>query len=142
MIREYPTHPIVGVGMIVQKDNRIVLVKREREPGKGKWSIPGGMLELGERISEGVKREILEETGLIVEIDRLIDVEENIGRDATGKIRFHYVLIDFLGHVVNGNLTPDTDVKEAIWVDLSQVDTFRITNTLKRLLLKANLCNS
>lgn len=139
MKREYPVHPLVGVGMIVKKNNYIVMVKREREPGKGKWSIPGGMLELGERISDGVKREILEETGLRVEIDRLIDVEENIGRDGTGRIRFHYVLVDFLGYVIAGNLQPDTDVKEAIWVNLSEVDSFNITNTLKRLLIKADL---
>jgi ADP-ribose pyrophosphatase YjhB (NUDIX family) len=140
MKREYPAHPLVGVGMIIKKDNYIVMVKREREPGKGKWSIPGGMLELGERISDGVKREVLEETGLRVKIDRLIDVEENIGRDETGRIRFHYVLVDFLGHVVDGNLQPDTDVKEAIWINLSKINTFNITNTLKRLLIKADLC--
>lgn len=140
MKREYPAHPLVGVGMIIKKDNYIVMVKREREPGKGKWSIPGGMLELGERISDGVKREVLEETGLRVKIDRLIDVEENIGRDGTGRIRFHYVLVDFLGHVVDGNLQPDTDVKEAIWINLSKINTFNITNTLKRLLIKADLC--
>ncbi len=74
-----------------------------------------------------------------VEIDRLIDVEENIGRDDAGKIRFHYVLVDYLGHVVGGRLQPDTDVKEAIWVNLSDIDSFYITNTLKRLLVKAKL---
>ena len=140
MEREYPKHPIVGVGILIIKDrDKILLVKRENEPGKGRWSIPGGLLELGERVRDGAKREIKEETGLDVEIDRLIDVGENITYDENSRIRFHYVLVDFLGHPVGGSLKPDTDVKEARWVHLKEVDELPVTNTLKRLLAKANL---
>jgi len=134
--REYPKFPVVGVGLLVRDGDRIVLVKRERDPGKGCWSIPGGLLELGERARDGAKREIREETGLEVEIDGLIDVEENITYDEDGRVRFHYVLVDFLGHPVGGTLRPGTDVNEARWVCLREIDKLPITNTLKRLLAK------
>ena len=139
MAREYPTRPIVGVGILVRNEEKILLVRRENEPGKGRWSIPGGLLELGEKIQDGAKREIREETGLEVEIYRLIDVGENITYDRDCRIRFHYVLIDFLGHSVEGNLKADTDVKEAQYVNLKEVGGLPITNTLKRLLAKAAL---
>lgn len=139
MRREYPNHPIIGVGIVVIDDNRILLVKREKDPGKGRWSIPGGVLELGERVRDGAKREVKEETGIDVEIDRLIDVEENIKCDKDNKIRFHYVLIDFLGHPIGGILRPDSDVSNAGWFRLSEIGRISITYTLKRLLKKINL---
>ncbi len=138
MEREYPKQPMVGVGMVVKDNDRILLVKRKRDPGRGRWSIPGGLLELGERVRDGAKREVKEETGLETEIDGLIDVEENISCDENGKIRFHYVLVDFLGHPISGNLEPATDAEEARWIYLSEIDELQVTNTLKRLLMKMN----
>lgn len=137
--REYPKRPIVGVGMLIKDCDRIVLVKRINEPGKGLWSIPRGLLELGERIHDGVKRETLEETGLEVEIDGLIDVVDNIIRDKDNKVRFHYMLVDFFGHSIGGSLRAATDVSDARWVSIEEINRFQITNTLKRLLSKMNM---
>ena len=94
MQRKYPVCPLVGVGALIQRGDEFVVVKRENEPAKGLWSIPGGLLELGERIYDGVKREAKEETGLDVEINRLLDVIDNIVYDDNGIICYHYVLID------------------------------------------------
>lgn len=115
------------------------MVKRENEPAKGLWSIPGGLLELGERVYDGVKREVMEETGLDVEIDRLLDVIDNIVYDDDGKICYHYVLIDYLCSSSQGDLTAATDVTEAQWIKLKDVNRLPTTKTLKRLLVKANL---
>ena len=121
--------------MIAEAD-RILVVKRENDPGKGLWSIPGGLLEVGETVQDGVKREIREETGLDVEVVELLDVIDNITRDVAGRVCFHYVLIDFLCRVIRGELTPDTDVKEARWVRLDDLDGIPSTRTLRRLLKK------
>lgn len=139
MQRKYPDHPLIGVGALIQAGDEIVVVRREHEPAKGLWSIPGGLLELGERLSDGVKREVLEETGLDVEIDRLLDALDNIVYDEKGKILYHYVLIDYLCRSNQRTLKTSTDVKEARWIKLRDLDTLRTTKTLKWLLVKANL---
>jgi len=139
MQRKYPVCPLIGVGALIHRGGKIVVVKRENEPAKGLWSIPGGLLELGERVHEGVKREVMEETGLDVEIDRLLDVIDNIVYDDDGKICYHYVLIDYLCSSSQGDLTAATDVTEAQWIKLKDVNHLPTTKTLKRLLVKAHL---
>lgn len=139
MQRKYPVSPLIGVGALIHRGDKIVVVKRENEPAKGLWSIPGGLLELGELIYDGVKREVMEETGLDVEIDRLLDVIDNIVYDDDGKICYHYVLIDYLCSSSHGDLKAATDVKEAQWIKLKDVDRLPTTKTLKRLLVKADL---
>ena len=136
MKREYPKQPVVGVGLLIKGNNKIVLVKRDRDPARRLWSIPGGLLELGEKICDGANREAMEETGLEVEIESLLDVGDSITYNENGKIRFHYVLVNFLGHPIGGNLKPATDVSEACWVSLDEVSKFSIIKTLKRLLAK------
>jgi ADP-ribose pyrophosphatase YjhB (NUDIX family) len=139
MQRKYPVCPLIGVGALIQRGDEFVVVKRENEPAKGLWSIPGGLLELGERVYDGVKREVMEETGLDVDIDRLLDVIDNIVYDDDGKICYHYVLIDYLCSSSHGDLKAATDVKEAQWIKLKDVNRLPTTKTLKRLLVKANL---
>jgi 8-oxo-dGTP diphosphatase len=139
MQRRYPVCPLIGVGALIHRGGKIVVVKRENEPAKGLWSIPGGLLELGERVYDGVKREVMEETGLDVEIDRLLDVIDNIVYDDDGKICYHYVLIDYLCSSSQGDLKAATDVTEAQWIKLKDVNRLPTTKTLKRLLVKANL---
>jgi 8-oxo-dGTP diphosphatase len=134
MQRKYPVCPLIGVGALIEKRGEIVIVKRENEPGKGLWSIPGGLLELGERIQDGVKREAEEETGLEVEVDRLLDAVDNIVCDEEGRICYHYVLIDYLCHPVGGELKAASDVKEVRWVRIKDVYDFPVTKTLNRLL--------
>lgn len=134
--RRYPTVPRVGVGGLITDGDRILVVKRENEPGKGLWSIPGGLLEVGETVQEGVKREIREETGLDVEVVELLDVVDNITCDEVGRVCFHYVLVDFLCRVTQGELTPDTDVKETQWIRIGDLEGIPTTRTLMRLLKK------
>jgi mutator protein MutT len=139
MRRRYPPRPLAGVGMLVEDQSRILMVKRRYKPGKGRWSVPGGLVELGETVREAVKREVKEETGIEVEIERLLDVVDNIVYDERGRIRFHYILIDFLGHPVGGDLKAETDAEDVQWVRLEDIDGYHTTKMFKRLLKKLNL---
>jgi len=119
--REYPDRPIVGVGGVVVQNGRVVLVRRAKAPRKGEWSIPGGMLELGETLRDGVAREIEEETGLKVKSEEVLDVFDSIVIDADGKTQYHYVLVDYLCSVAEGELRAASDVSEARWATLQEV---------------------
>jgi ADP-ribose pyrophosphatase YjhB (NUDIX family) len=118
--REFPANPLVGVGAVVVDDRgRILLVKRGTEPMKGHWSLPGGLLELGESLTEGVKREIFEETGLFVQPEAIVEVVDRIYRNSDGKdsrIQYHYVVVDYWCRVVGGDLKPSSDASEVAWV--------------------------
>ncbi len=117
MRREYPEAPIVGVGAVVIEGARVLLVRRGNAPLKGEWSLPGGALELGETLQQGVVREVLEETGLMVEPLAMIEVLDRITRDeASSRIHYHYVLIDFVCRVTGGTLCGGSDADEARWV--------------------------
>jgi len=136
--REYPTQPIVGVGAVILHEGRLLLVKRGVEPGKGKWSIPGGVVELGERVRDAVVREVKEECGLDIEVvvDRPMDVMDSMVMGENQRLRYHYVLLQFLARPKGGTLKPASDVLEARWVPLEEVETYYITNTLRRFLQK------
>ncbi len=121
MKRDYPDRPIVGVGAVVVHDGRALVVRRATEPLKGEWSIPGGMLELGEKLREGIAREVLEETGLKVEAGEVLEVFDSIFADGEGRTQYHYVLIDFLCRVTGGALRAGSDVSEAKWVDVAEL---------------------
>src|SRR5437660_8507480 len=112
MNREYPDRPFIGVGAIIVEDGRVLLVKRGHEPLTGEWSIPGGVLELGETVRQGVAREALEETGLTVESLELLGVFDRVVRDLDERTLYHYVLIDFLCHRVFGELCAAGDADE------------------------------
>ena len=126
MKREYPRHPIVGVGGIVIRGNRVLLVRRGREPLKGKWSLPGGMLELGESLRDGVKRELLEETGLIVRPLEAVAVLDRIEKNGK-RIRYHYVIIDYVCRPIGGRLKAGSDVLDACWVEREETLSYQIT---------------
>jgi len=123
MKREYPDRPFVGVGGVVIHLGRALLARRANPPRQGEWSIPGGMLELGEKLREGVAREIEEETGLKVKPLDVLDVFDSIVTDADGKTQYHYVLIDYLCTVIGGELRAASDVSEARWATLDEVVT-------------------
>jgi 8-oxo-dGTP diphosphatase len=128
--RVYPTSPVVGVAAMIFYDDSILLVKRGNEPAKGRWGLPGGVVELGETVREAVAREVKEETGILVRPVELLDVFNNIIRDDKGRVRFHYVLCEFLCENVGGNLKASTDVSDARWVpllELSSIDMSRGT---------------
>jgi len=118
--REYPDRPIVGVGGVVVQNGRVVLVRRAKAPRMGECSIPGGMLELGETLRDGVAREIEEETGLRVKSEEVLDVFDSIVTDAEGKTQYHYVLVDYLCSVTGGELRAASDVSEARWATLDE----------------------
>ena len=133
MRREYPTQPIVGVGALVVYDGRIVVVRRGVDPGKGRWSIPGGAVNLGEKVREAAVREAEEECGLNIEIavDRPMDVVDSIYRDDEGGFRFHYVLLQFLARPQGGKLKASSDVLDAKWVPLEEVETYELTESFR-----------
>jgi ADP-ribose pyrophosphatase YjhB (NUDIX family) len=125
--RRYPRRPILGVGAIIIEGERVLLVERGREPLKGYWSLPGGVLEVGEKLADGIRREVLEETGLKIELLSVVEIFERIMRDAAGVAEYHYVLIDYLCRVTGGALTAGDDVSQAKWVERASLPEYRIT---------------
>jgi 8-oxo-dGTP diphosphatase len=121
MKREYPDAPLVGVGAIIIEQDRVMLVKRAHPPLAGEWSIPGGALELGETLRQAAAREALEETGFVVEVAELLGVYDRILRDADGRVRYHYVLIDFLCRRIAGEPQAAGDAAEARWFTRGEV---------------------
>ena len=115
MKREFPEAPLVGIGAIIVEDSRVVLIKRANPPLQGRWSIPGGVLEVGELVREAAVREAREETGLIVEPVELLGVFDRVLRNAEQRVQYHYVLIDFLCRRVSGELKGASDAEEARW---------------------------
>ena len=115
MKREYPDFPLVGVGSIIIEDGRVLLVKRGHPPLAGEWSIPGGVLEVGETLREAAIREAREETCLTVEPADLLGVYDRVLRDDEGRILYHYVLIDFLCRRVGGEARAADDADEVLW---------------------------
>jgi len=113
--REFPEHPLIGVGAIIIEGERVVLVKRVHPPIQGHWSIPGGVLEVGEMVREAAIREAREETGLVVEPGELLGVFDRILRDPENRVQYHYVLIDFLCRKVGGELRAASDAAEVRW---------------------------
>ncbi len=130
--REYPSRPLVGVGALIVEANRIVLVRRGSPPSKGDWSIPGGLVRVGETLRDAVVRESSEETGLSVEPGELVELVERIVPDHQGTIRYHYVIADFLCRVSGGGLRPGSDAPDAKWVPREQLEEMGLADiTLK-----------
>ncbi len=117
--REFPQAPLIGVGAVVVHDARVLLVCRGSEPLKGHWTLPGGLLELGESVVEGVAREVREETGLIVEPIELVELVDRIYREA-GRVRYHYVIADYLCRVTGGELRAGSDAEAVRWVERAE----------------------
>lgn len=138
MRREYPKQPLAGVGAVIVNEGKMILVKRGVEPGKGKWSIPGGLVELGETVRSAAIREAKEETGLDVKIviDRPIDAFDNIDIDEQGGLHYHYILIQFLTRPKSGTLKPSSDVLDAKWVPLKEVEKYDLTKPFRKFFMK------
>lgn len=131
MKRIYPDQPVVGIGVVIVNDGKIVLAQRGNEPGKGKWSIPGGLVDLGESILGAVIREAKEETCLDVEKPLLVDVVDNVTFDDEGKIKYHYVIVDYFVHVKGGQLKAASDVVDLRWVPFDEVETYILTTSFR-----------
>ena len=125
--RRYPKRPVLGVGALIFKRDKILLIERGKEPLKGYWSLPGGGLETGETLGQGVIREVREETGLEVKPLKVLEIFERIIRDAQGATEYHYVLIDYICRVTGGALRAADDANRAAWVPRRLLATYRIT---------------
>jgi len=126
MRREFPEVPLVGIGAIIIEDSRVVLVKRAHPPLQAEWSIPGGVLEVGELVREAAIREAREETGLTVEPGELLGVYDRVLRDATNRVQYHYVLIDFLCRRVAGDLAAASDAAEVRWFSREELPALKL----------------
>ena len=129
--RLYPNQPLVGVGAVIIREGKILLEKRKNNPGKGKWSIPGGLVELGENVEKTVIREVKEETGLDVEKPEHIDVVDNIVLDEDNKVRYHFVIVDYFVRLKGGKLAAASDAEELKWASLGEVETYTLTSTFR-----------
>jgi len=143
MAREYPERPVVGIGGVVIENDQAVLIRRGTEPLIGQWSIPGGTLELGESLQEGVARELLEETGLVVRVLDLIEVFDRIfpadesGSSSNSRPRFHYVIVDYLCERISGEPRAGSDVTDVVCVKEEDLPKYQLTETATRVLRRA-----
>jgi len=136
--RLYPEKPLVGVGILIQRGNKYLLIKRAAEPDKGLWSVPGGMVELGEKASEAAAREVLEETGLVVDVVKVLDVIDKIIIDED-KVKFHFVIVDYIAEYRRGELKASSDALDARWVTVEEFKDYELSPTLIVLLKKMGL---
>jgi len=135
--RQYPAQPIVGVGAVIIDKGKVVVVKRKYEPLAGQWSLPGGRLEIGETLEAGLAREMLEETGLVVQVGPVVEVFDRILLDTERRVRYHYVLIDYLCRPVGGALAHGSDVAAAELAEPGDLERFRLTPKATAVIEKA-----
>ena len=131
MKRLYPDQPVLGVGALVLNEGKILLEKRKNEPGRGKWSIPGGVVDLGESPEQAVIREAKEETCIEVDAPHLVDVVSDVSLDEAGKVKYHFVIIDYLVTVKHGEPQAASDADALVWVPFSEVETYDLTRAFR-----------
>ncbi len=136
-MRTYPEHPIVSVGAVIVDGDRVLLVKRGHEPLKGEWSLPGGVVEIGETLAEALRREVLEETGLEIHVGPLIEVLDRVHRAPDERVEYHFVILDYLCRVGGGRLAHSSDAADARWVDIGDLGPYRLTEKAASVVHKA-----
>jgi mutator protein MutT len=134
--RLYPDQPVVGVGAIILSHGKILLLKRRNDPAKGKWTIPGGVVEVGESLEDAVIRETKEETCLGVEAPRLIDVVYQVDKDEAGRVKYHFVIIDYLVKAKHGEPEATSDAEDVRWVAFDEVEDHDLTPSFRRFFKK------
>ncbi len=132
--REYPDSPVVGVGAVVIRDGKVLLVERGVHPNKGIWAIPGGSLKLGETLQEGAEREILEETGITIKAGDPFYSFDFFERDDNGRIRFHYVIVDMKGDYISGDVRGADDALSARWITPEELNDLPVSNNTLKIL--------
>jgi 8-oxo-dGTP diphosphatase len=135
--REYPNLPRVGVGAVVLDAGRVLLIRRGKAPLAGKWSLPGGLVELGETTREAVQREIAEECGLTIRVGEVAGILDRVVRDAAGRVRYHWILVDYVAFVESGTLCAASDADEAQWVEVDAVERLDTTDGLMDMIRRA-----
>lgn len=137
MNRRYPERPMVGVGAIIFREGRVLLVQRAREPAYGKWSIPGGLVEVGESLEEAVMREVREEVALEVKVKDLVVALDRVIPDENGRVEYHYILMDFLCEAAKGEPVAATDVMDCAFVSLDHLCKYDLTRGTEQVILRA-----
>lgn len=135
--REYPSRPVVGVGGVVVRDGAVLLVKRAAEPLAGRWSLPGGAVEVGETLEQAVVRELREETGLTVCVVELVEAFDRITRDDDGRARYHYVLLDFLCEAPGGSPIASSDAAAVAWARPDEFAAYGLTSRTRAICQRA-----
>ncbi len=133
-MNDYPNRPLIGVGVVVFKDDRVLLIRRGKPPREGHWSLPGGRQRLGERVEQAAAREVREESGLEVKVGGLIDVVDSITRDAAGEVQYHYTLVDLLAEWQAGEATAGHDAAEVAWADPSDLAGYELWSETLRII--------
>jgi 8-oxo-dGTP diphosphatase len=136
-VRAFPDRPIVSVGAVALDGDRVLLIKRGQKPLKGHWSLPGGVVEIGETLEEALSREVLEETGLTIDVGSVVEVLDRIERAADSRVEYHYVIIDYLCRVIGGTAVPASDVDEVRWVAHKDLSQYRVTQKVTEVVGKA-----
>jgi len=136
-VRPYPERPVVGVGAVVLDGERVLLIRRGHAPLKGQWSLPGGGVEVGETLEQAVAREVLEETGMAIEVGPIVEVLDRISRDADGRVEHHFVLVDFVARATGGLLQSATDAEDAAWVALADLARYEVAPVTISVIQKA-----
>jgi ADP-ribose pyrophosphatase len=137
----YPQQPVIAVGAVVVHQNRILLIRRGKEPARGEWAIPGGRVELGETMHAAVAREVLEETGVSIRPGELVYFFETIQPDPDGRIRFHYAIFDFMADYLAGDPLPQDDAMDARWVSATDADAYNLNIRTRDLLHQIGFIN-
>jgi mutator protein MutT len=135
--RTFPSRPIVGVGAVIFDGDRVLLVKRGREPLKGQWSLPGGAVDVGETLEQAVAREVKEETGLDVRVGPVVEVVDRIHHDASGRVEYHFVIVDYLCRVVGGRAVAGSDADDVRWVAPDNLASCSVAAPAARVIQKA-----
>jgi len=139
-LRKYPDRPLVAVGAVILDDDRVLLVQRGQEPLKGEWSLPGGVVELGETLEAALAREVREETSLDVIVGPVVEVLDSIRRDASGRAEYHYIIIDYACRLRAGTSTVasrGTDAADVRWVAVADLEHYGVTATAIAVIRKA-----
>jgi ADP-ribose pyrophosphatase YjhB (NUDIX family) len=137
MGRRHPEAPVVAVGVLLLDGDRVLLIKRGRPPQVGRWTVPGGGVELGETLEEAALRELKEETGLGCTLGPVVEVLDRVVRDDTGRVEYHYVILDFLGSAPSGSLQAASDCADARWVPIADLDAWETTDGLVPVIRRA-----
>lgn len=135
--RMYPSRPMVGVGAVVWDGGRVLLERRGQPPAQGSWSLPGGLIEIGETAEDAVRREVREECGIEVAIGPMLGLFEPVQRDSDGKVRYHFVVIDFLAHYRAGALQAGDDAAELCWVTPAELDSYALMRATREMIERA-----